>query len=464
MEASNPLTEQLRSRTLPVYREPHFLIILAFVTFVVARYMQWGARRDIFATLRIEFLLGLALILICTGMIMTRPIPVRPARPVLVAISLLFVAMIVQLPFAAAPVIARTVFMDRVLKAAFLTFFLTILVRSPRHMRYFIFAFLFACFYVTQESTQGLISGGLIWQSQGVMRLHGAVPIYRHPNSLGGLAMGAIPFVVFLFPVFRQWYLRLGLLALLGTSATCVLYTASRTAYVAFLAFLLWCLFMTKHRLKWFFYAVLIGGFALMVMPEQYRERFLSIGGQEAEGHSKEARIQTIKDALVIFVENPSGIGVASFPAVRMERFERYKDTHNLFLEVATNLGIQGLVIFTVLIVVMLKAFRKAHRRLRAQREQLAPCLRQRELPRNLQRLVVKHDADLKFLLAICTASASFIFVRLVLGLFGMDLYEIYWWFGAGLAISLVNMSYTTIINNNEIIARCQQAASENAQ
>lgn len=30
--------------------------------------------------------------------------------------------------------------------------------------------------------------------------------------------------------------------------------------------------------------------------------------------------------------------------------------------------------------------------------------------------------------------------MRLVLGLFGMDLYEIYWWYGAGLAIVLMGM------------------------
>ncbi len=48
--------------------------------------------------------------------------------------------------------------------------------------------------------------------------------------------------------------------------------------------------------------------------------------------------------------------------------------------------------------------------------------------------------SDLLLLQAICRALAGFIFVRLVLGIFGMDLYEIYWWFAGGLAISLLKI------------------------
>ena len=38
----------------------------------------------------------------------------------------------------------------------------------------------------------------------------------------------------------------------------------------------------------------------------------------------------------------------------------------------------------------------------------------------------------------------GFIFIRLVMGFFGMDLYEVYWWFSAGLAIVLSNLVVIT--------------------
>lgn len=443
-----------------IYREPAVAVMAVFMVFVVARYMQWGARRDIFAALRIEFTLGLLLTAVCIGLLATRPVSLRPARHVLIGVGLLFVAMLVQLPFAAAKDRAHDVFVDHVIKYAFLALFMTVLIQSPRYLRWFLFAFLFSCLYVTQESVQGLISGGLVWQNQGVMRLHGAVPIYQHPNSLAGVAMGGIPFVAFLFPVWRQWWLRLALLALLGTSATCVLYTGSRTGYVAFLAFLLFWWSRVKRKGRWLLVAAVIGAAVVAIIPEQYKERFASITGQAAEGRSKESRIEILEDAVVIFLENPAGVGVASFPYVRMQKFGRSQDTHNLYLEIATNLGVQGLIIFFFLVGSMLAAYRRAYRILSRQRQALVPWRQRETIPKALRRALVRHDEDLAFLQAAATASAGFIFVRLVLGLFGMDLYEVYWWFGAGMAISILNLTLATGNNTARLVARAQEAAS----
>jgi putative inorganic carbon (HCO3(-)) transporter len=45
-----------------------------------------------------------------------------------------------------------------------------------------------------------------------------------------------------------------------------------------------------------------------------------------------------------------------------------------------------------------------------------------------------------------------FIAVRLFLGLFGMDLYEIYWWFSSGLAISLFNINKYSEIKTEKLL------------
>lgn len=446
------------------YREPHWGLMAAFLVFVVARYMQWGARRDIFEALRIEFTLGLALTVACSGLLAVRPVSMRRARFVLIAIGLLLVAIVVQIPFAAAPGLAKNVFVERVIKFAFLTFFMAVLIQSPRCMRWFVLAYLFSCFYITQESVRGLISGGLVWENQGVMRLHGAVPIYQHPNSLSGLAMGAIPFVVFLLPVWRRWYARLALLALLGTSLTCVIYTGSRTGYVALLAFLFFWWLHARRKGRMIAWGLVAAVITVLVVPQQYKERFLSIGGEEAEGASKATRIEILKDAWQIFLDNPGGIGVASFPAVRMQKFGRDQDTHNLYLEVATNLGVQGLAVFTVLIAVMLSAFARVRRELLRQLAALGPWLRwRRELPPPLRRRLRRHEHDLRFLTALSLAASGFVFVRLCLGFFGMDLYEVYWWFGAGLAISLLNLTERTAAVGNRLLAVCHAAAGSAA-
>jgi O-antigen ligase len=411
--------------------------------------MQWGVRRAIFRAIRSEFSLGLLLTVACAGLLIVQRPDLGRAKMVILMIVCLFVAIIIQVPFAADQASAQNIFVDRVAKFACLTFFMMVLIQSPHRLTFFLYAFLLSCFYITQESVRGLISGGLVWENQGVMRLHGAVPIYRHPNSLAGLAMGAVTFVVFLLPVWRGWFLRCALLALLATSIICVLYSGSRTGYVGFLAFLIYWFAVSRRKARWLTFGLILGSIGLVFTPQQYKDRFLSIGGPQASGSkggsgSRATRIEIQEDALAIFLENPAGIGVGSFPAVRMEKFGRFQDTHNLYLEVATNLGIQGLIVFLALIGAILSSYRKAYRRFREQQDSVDRALQTESDDERRRVALVGHRRDLDLLLAVCRAAGGFVLVRLVLGVFGMDLYEIYWWFAAGLALCLLNMIVPT--------------------
>ena len=438
-QANDPV--QPRVSRIPVYNETSEWIMSLFMLFTLAFYMCWGARRDILATVRFEFQLGILVALICVFLLITNPPNLKPAKKVIWGISLLLAAMVVQLPFAADPVNSRLFFVDRVIKFAMLTFFITVLVQSPRNLRWFLLAFLLACFYITQESVRGLISGGLVWQNQGVMRLHGSVRMYAHPNSLAGLAMGTIPFVYFLFPAIRSWFWRLCLIPLLITALICVIYSGSRTAYVAIIVFIIYLFFVSPNKARFVRMGLIVGVIGFILLPQQYKERFMTIGGQEKEGASKEKRIEILQDAWEILLDNPAGVGVASFQAVRQARFGRRQDTHNLYLEVATNLGLQGLVIFCFLVTVVLMEFKRVKYAFVRQREALVRAVKGREIPANLRRKIRDHDNDLNFMVAVCKAGSGFIIVRLALGLFGMDLYEVYWWFASGLVIALGSMS-----------------------
>ncbi len=429
---------------MPSYPQPTIVIFLVFLAFVVFRYIDGGHRMDILETIRFEFILGGAAVIMSIFKISGQPVQVGAAQKLIVLIGLLFLAMIVQLPMAGDPPEAQRVFVDRVFKFALLTFLIVAMVESPKTLRIFLGVFLFAIFYVTLESTQGLISGGLVWENQGIQRLHGAVPMYGHPNSLGGVAMGTLPFVVFLFVPVRNWILRLGLLAVATTSLVCVIYSGSRTAYIGLLSLVLWQFFQSDKKFRFLVIAAIVGTISVSLLPEEYIGRFKSIGGKEAEGNSKETRIIIIEDAMAILMDNPLGIGVASFPAVRRARFGRGQDTHNLYLEVATNLGIQGLVIFLSLVAVMMFSFRNSALAFRSQRQRLIRVVRRKGLPPGAMKHIRRHEQDLSFCYSSAQGTAGFILIRLVLGLFGMDLYEIYWWFAAGVALALGGLVVTT--------------------
>jgi O-antigen ligase len=429
---------------LPKYPPITRPMLLVFLAFVVARYIGLNDRLEILSTVRAEMLLGLTAIIMAIVRMSGRMPQVGAARPLLYAIIVLFALTAAQVPFAADPETARKVFDDRVFKFAMLTFLMAVMIESPKSLIWFFAAYLFSIFYVTEESVEGLISGSLIWQNQGVMRLHGAVPMYAHPNSLGGVAMGSLPFIWFLFLCLKSRLARIGMLATAATSVICVLYSGSRTAYLGLIALLLWFWFQSTKKAR--FGIILAAALVAVVplLPHQYLERFKSIGGHEAEGESKRTRIEILEDALVILQEHPFGVGVASFPMVRAIRFGRSQDTHNLYLEVATNLGVQGLTAFIAFIAIMLAQFRRAAFAFRSQRARLRRAILGGDVPVALRRRAARHDRDLRLLFSAAQAGAGFVIVRLVLGAFGMDYYEIYWWFSAGLVFVLAGLVITT--------------------
>lgn len=426
---------------LPKYVNVPLLIFALFLVWVWSRYIQIGVRGGgLLGAIRFEFLLGGLLVVLSVFVLTSLPLEIKRSKNVVFSIVLLFFATIIQVPFAALPVLAQNIFFERVVKFAFLALFMVVFIRSPSALRWFIIVWMVSIFWVTQESVRGLISGNLVWQNQGIMRLHGAVPIYAHPNSLGGVAMGAVPFVVFLWPVWKRWWQRLAMSALLATSLTCVIYSGSRTAYVALIAFLVFWFMRSKSKGRFVAIVLIAAPIVFLAIPDQYIGRFKSITDDEAQGQSREARMEILRDAWVVFSTYPGGVGVGCFPVVRNQMFGRHQDTHNLYYEVATNLGIQGLVVFGFFIWAMMKGFLNAHHAFESQIRELVKSFKRQNQNPELRR-ARKHAGDLVFLMAVANAGAGFVFVRLVLGLFGMDLYEVYWWFGAGLVISLLEMA-----------------------
>lgn len=443
-------------RAVRRYPEAPLFMYGIFLAFVLARYVQANYRVGLLDAIRFEFLLGAASCGLAVVYIAGHPRQLAGARGLVAAISLLFVVALTQLPFAADPVTARLIFNDRVFKFAMLTFLIAVFVESPRYLRWFIAAWLFAIFYITLEAFRGLLNGGLYWQNQGVMRLHGAVPIYIHPNSLGGVALGTLPFLWYFWNQFRRWFARVALLACATTSLISVIYSGSRTAYVGLLGLVFWFWLQSEKKVRFGAYLLVVGAVVVMLVPDQYIERFKSIGGQEKEGRSKDTRIVILRDAWTIFLENPLGVGVASFPAKRIERFGREQDTHNLYLEVATNLGVHGLAVFVALVYLMMRMYTRVTRSCKRLQRDLRRACRGPGVSGPAVQAARVIDADLGLMIATAQAAGGFIFARLILGLFGMDLYEIYWWFGAGLAIALSAM----LANARRSLGRWQAAVA----
>lgn len=397
----------------PLGKDQNKICVYLTCIYILAWYLEVGKRIEILGAIRFEFILGFFLsvcALLAYMNFSTKKSPLFGPAIFFLAILSLYTTLSYDIPT------SWNLYFNRVVKFSMMAVFLSVFVRTPWALKMIIGAFLLAMLKLGEEGFVGWLTKGLIWEDQGIMRLHGSVPLYAHPNSFSGMAVGCIPFIYYLYPtVSRRW--KMVLLALFVFCAVIIIFTGSRTGYVATigLGVLFFIKSQGKARWRYLYLAVVLLAGVIVLAPAQYHERFDSIFTlKEKEGKSSERRIEILKDAISVYQANPLGVGVGAFPTVRQAMFGRNQDTHNLYLELLTNLGPLGLFAFFVLI----------HRILRTNME----------IQKQLEAVAFE---DKLFMLAISKAIVAFIYARLFLGLFGMDTYEIYWWFAIGLTVAL---------------------------
>jgi O-antigen ligase len=440
----------------PFRENPSLLVFLAFLCYTISVYTQLGERLFFLSAIRHELILGGALSIACILLLFSSPLNTGPYRTVVIAIALLFVVMLTQIPFAANRPQAWETFFDKIFKQGLFTFFMITLIRTPRRLMYFMTAFIFSLFWVYQESFRGLITGSLVWYNQGIQRLHGAVPLYKHSNGISLIAVTSLPFLYFLFPAVRKLYLKLLILVTGALAVIIVIYSGSRAGYVGTLAILAVIWALSRHKWKSALIGLLLGAVALAVMPDQYKERFQSIGGEETEGRSREARMEIVEDAWAIFLENPLGVGVDSFTYVRMKKFGRDQYTHNLYLQVATQLGIHGFLIFMFFVYAISSSFIKVIKRLDRLEARVLALARSDIRITNSKKEMRSYLGDLRYTRWIALACITYMAMLMVNGMFAHSLYLICWWLAAGLSIVLLNL--TTLLEKEFFKARPVQA------
>jgi O-antigen ligase len=271
-----------------------------------------------------------------------------------------------------------------------------------------------------------------------------------------------VPFVYYLFPVVRSILLKSLLAVLAVTSLGCLMYSGSRTAYFGLFVFIAFVMWNARSKFKFLVLFGLLSVAAVPFIPKSYVARLETVyTGKEIEGGSMEKRSQILKDAWQVFMRYPLGVGVSAFPTVRMRMFGRVQDTHNLYLEVATNLGVQGLVVFLLFVGKMWSVFSEDRKSLKAQLEAVDALPEDPEAPADRRAALREHREDLRLLNATALAGAGYLIVRLALGLFGHDLYEIYWWIALGLAVSLFRLQQLAAERTAELLPAARPKAPE---
>lgn len=331
-------------------------------------------------------------------------------------VAVYFVVLLLQVLIAWNTDRAWGVYIDNVLKYSVMGLLISRFVRTPQQLRWLVFVWLLACWKGTLEGVVGGITGSLIWENQGVMRLNGN-GLWAHPNSFSQFALGAIPFCFYLYPLLKKNWMKAGLISLFCFATYVVIYTGSRTGYLGYLFMLILFYFQSSKviRKRLFVALLIVTPVTLMVMPASYQERFMSsFSGKEKEGNSKGARIALYEQGLSVFIKYPFGVGVGNYREANQLYYGRAMDQHNLYLESLTELGIHGALVFAFLLIKIDSVIRTI-----------------------ISKTSQADDEDARLVNAVARSLYLYFCIRLFLDLFSMDLYGIAWWFIIGIASSM---------------------------
>ena len=126
---------------------------------------------------------------------------------------------------------------------------------------------------------------------------------------------------------------------------------------------------IVKRKPGLVFAAALVGMLALPLLPSSYLQRIASITDKNLDQTgSREARSILLRESYDAFLAHPlTGVGAGQFKNYNPEgREEAWRESHNVVLQVAAELGVPGLAVFFYLVIRAFLAPLQARRLLRA--------------------------------------------------------------------------------------------------
>jgi O-antigen ligase len=282
-----------------------------------------------------------------------RGLPPIPAARELAPLAAFGATMLLTAPFSIWPSGALGTFTDLFAKVVLVVVLLIHALSSPVLLRRFTWLIVVAMGYIAVRGWIDYASGTNLLQGE---RLQGAVPgLMGNPNDLAMNMVTFLPFAAFAAlspgkPLARLFAAGVTLL-MLGT----IMFAKSRGGFLA-LAVTGLLIVVQAGRLRPGLAAALLVGSLVVVplLPQSFWTRLSSItNAEDDQTGSREARVVLLQDGWKAFSDHPfTGVGAGQFMNYNPpDRQELWRETHNVELQVLSELGIAGGLAFVWLLV-----------------------------------------------------------------------------------------------------------------
>ncbi len=280
--------------------------------------------------------------------------PIAYVNTDLIGVIALGGVILMSVPFSIWPGGSAKVFTDIYVKIILIFALMMSTLTSPKRIQQMTWVMIVASGYIAARAIFDYVRGVNLVEGN---RVRGAVGgMFENPNDL------ALNLVTFLAPTMfiviqdrrpsRRIFAALCAVVMVGA----IVCTKSRSGFLGLLAMCAVVTFYTVRVRPGFVLAgVLACALAVPVMPSSFWDRMDSImNGEEDQTGSREARLRLFNQGLQVFADNPlTGVGAGQFknyndPTVTQEK---WRVTHDVWLQVASELGLFGLLTFGFLVV-----------------------------------------------------------------------------------------------------------------
>lgn len=293
-----------------------------------------------------------------------RGLPITRLTPELIGVIAVGGTILFSVPFSVWPGGSVATFTDLYMKVLLIFVLMVNTLTTRKRVEQFTWMIVLTSGYIAFRAVFDYARGLNLIEND---RVRGAVGgIFRNPNDLALNMVAVLPLAVLVMLCATGRFRRLvaagcGLL-MIGT----IIASHSRSGSVGLVAMLLMLgIYLLRRKPALVLSGVVVVALALPMAPASYWHRLSSIadGSQDATG-SREARRILLREGWAAFVTHPlTGVGAGQFKNYAPEnRTEAWRETHNVLLQVAAEMGVFGLMAFGFLLARAALAGREVRR------------------------------------------------------------------------------------------------------
>jgi O-antigen ligase len=342
--------------------------------------------QDLFPPLRVLHLAEVAALFALGSLIagrLRRGLPVTRLTPELIGVFAFAFIILALAPFSVWMGGAVGTFTDLYAKVVLIFVLMVNVLTSPKRMEQFTWLLVIASGYIGGRAVLDYARGVNLIEHGRVMGSVGGM--FKNPNDLALNMVAVLPLAALLTfrsiaPLKRA---AAALCAFLMVGAVVASQSRSGTLGLAAMGLILG-LSMLKRKPGLVFGLALAGVLALPLVPASYWQRVASITNNDLDQTgSRAARSTLLRESVDAFAAHPlTGVGAGNFKVYNPEdREQAWHETHNVILQVASELGIGGLMIFIFLLGCAAYAPAQTRRLLRAARPGSRPARHEGSVP-----------------------------------------------------------------------------------